>query len=1017
MTGPIIVQVAPDEVTIVNTGTGVRGPIGPPNALSIHSVTTGAPGTSAAVTISGTPPSQQLDITIPRGDPGPPNTLSIGSVTTGAPGSQAAVTISGASPTQSLSLTVPRGDTGAQGYAVRNGTGVPANLLGVDGDFYIQTDITPRRMQGPKSAGVWPNNWWDVQFSDLATALSARDAAVAAQTAAQQAATQASQSAAGVVGAVRKIYYVDSSAVDTNSGLSSSTPKKTIAAVAALVQNGDIVLFRRGGRWFESLTGLQPYVIVGAYGYGAKPIFDGSRPLPQTGWTQDTTNPLNWYLDVTHTVATSPGGIAANSFHAMVWDERAAGRDAPLTPYWAGADITANRAYVGANPGTFTCYKVGSTVKDPRTDTSGTQYRYYVHLSDGSSPNSASIQLYYAEQVQVMSLNFGNIVSDIVVQRTATKDMAGHNQNDSAILENVEFYDAPVHAWVGGAIHLRNCRAVTRLVSADSTSLTTSQYFAGAAFHGFRATATNGESRGFVVEGCYAEGYGVAVYSHGTGGTANEHPQVVVRRVESRSCSTVLSMGTTDHGWTAEDIVAYDYAAFANVSLNARLIRCKGTTNQTNATALELYGDKIYAEDCSFAFGAGGYLYRNEVALTQNDGTTYTVTLNRISKVGGYLSDSNARRRQVNLVATDCVLDDVDASGSGYPWSTITAKNTQFRVRTMTLSEIQAANPGVGSDCLVPWVDQTYNRTVVSGDVSYLNSSRVVSGSSGGVTLTYNFRDNDLVVGQAIRILNIDGAGTNFTTTVASLGATGSSGTITVTDPFPNAFSSKTPARGYYNHQLWPQSAGTGVLSDDGTQLYVASDEPYAVGQTIYLGTISGRRGDPFGPRKITAKSAGTLTLDKPALWRNLSTTITYAPFGTTTGVPRPTVSVGFGFTLRSASGATGQGPSVTLTKVVGSNITGAEPNSSTAMLSGHQALRASDGAVLSYGEIQHELGYVDCGFAVAAGDVVTASAAARVEDYLPVWVGTPTLTGQAVLRAGSILAGRNMGARWQQHV
>lgn len=49
---------------------GATGPAGPANSLAIGSVITGAPGSSAGALISGTPPSQVLDLVIPRGDIG-----------------------------------------------------------------------------------------------------------------------------------------------------------------------------------------------------------------------------------------------------------------------------------------------------------------------------------------------------------------------------------------------------------------------------------------------------------------------------------------------------------------------------------------------------------------------------------------------------------------------------------------------------------------------------------------------------------------------------------------------------------------------------------------------------------------------------------------------------------------------------------------------------------------------------------------------------------------------------------
>lgn len=64
------------------------------------------------------------------GATGPANTLSIGSVTTGAAGSSASATITGTAPTQTLSLTIPRGDTGASGSGAGNVTGPASSTVG-----------------------------------------------------------------------------------------------------------------------------------------------------------------------------------------------------------------------------------------------------------------------------------------------------------------------------------------------------------------------------------------------------------------------------------------------------------------------------------------------------------------------------------------------------------------------------------------------------------------------------------------------------------------------------------------------------------------------------------------------------------------------------------------------------------------------------------------------------------------------------------------------------------------------
>lgn len=49
---------------------GDQGDVGPAGTIAIHSVTTGAPGTSASVANVGSPSAASLDITIPRGDAG-----------------------------------------------------------------------------------------------------------------------------------------------------------------------------------------------------------------------------------------------------------------------------------------------------------------------------------------------------------------------------------------------------------------------------------------------------------------------------------------------------------------------------------------------------------------------------------------------------------------------------------------------------------------------------------------------------------------------------------------------------------------------------------------------------------------------------------------------------------------------------------------------------------------------------------------------------------------------------------
>jgi hypothetical protein len=52
-----------------------------------------------------------------------------------------------------LSIPLAQGVAGASGNSVLNGTGVPSPSLGVNGDFYIDTNNS--QIYGPKTAGAW----------------------------------------------------------------------------------------------------------------------------------------------------------------------------------------------------------------------------------------------------------------------------------------------------------------------------------------------------------------------------------------------------------------------------------------------------------------------------------------------------------------------------------------------------------------------------------------------------------------------------------------------------------------------------------------------------------------------------------------------------------------------------------------------------------------------------------------------------------------------------------------------
>ena len=129
-----------------NTGnTGSTGPQGPAATIAAGSTTTGSVGSNATVVNSGSSSVATFDFTIPRGDvgatgpqgiqgiQGPAATIAAGSTTTGAAGSNASVSNSGTSSAATFDFTIPRGDVGATGPQGATGAAGADGSDGADG--------------------------------------------------------------------------------------------------------------------------------------------------------------------------------------------------------------------------------------------------------------------------------------------------------------------------------------------------------------------------------------------------------------------------------------------------------------------------------------------------------------------------------------------------------------------------------------------------------------------------------------------------------------------------------------------------------------------------------------------------------------------------------------------------------------------------------------------------------------------------------------------------------------------
>lgn len=169
-----------------------RGPKGDTGASNVLTIGTVEKGDTAGATITGTSPSQILNLVLPKGDKGQPgdkgadgttpeitvtqnqagykltvvqeqqtsqvqlnngakgqagpaNTLSIGTVQSGI---QASATITGDAPNQTLNLVLPKGDTGAQGQKGQTGSQGPQGQQGQPGPQGFSPVVTVSQVTG-----------------------------------------------------------------------------------------------------------------------------------------------------------------------------------------------------------------------------------------------------------------------------------------------------------------------------------------------------------------------------------------------------------------------------------------------------------------------------------------------------------------------------------------------------------------------------------------------------------------------------------------------------------------------------------------------------------------------------------------------------------------------------------------------------------------------------------------------------------------------------------------------------
>lgn len=818
----------------------------------------------------------------------------------------------------------------------------------------------------------------------------------------------------------KTVYLDPEGGNDSNSGTSPDAPVLTWTAANALLQAGDTLRIRGGTRQHVYMNVNKSYVTVDTYGQQGKAFIDGSRKVPAASWVQDPNNAGVWYADFTH--STTPDSVQ-NGF--CVWEERLNATPLALVPRWTGADIAANRTYLLTNRDHFTCHRVGSTAKDPRSDTYSTQYRYYVCPPNGENPSTGGIEYYVAEFGQVFNISTGCIARNIIVQRTGAKDLAGHNQNKANLLEDCEFNDGFMHGWVGGAIALRRIYAKGRRIGGDYTN------FGGGGLHIYNDSPTQIA----FLEDCEVDGYGKNYYSHAGTFTSPDHNTVFCRNLKSRNAQDqAFAIGSnTKRGVHINGFESFNDAGGFQLPVGSTVKNFRLRIHNGRNSAFRLTGasgGEVYAENGSVVFSGtpvggsqGGTLFGNQQASTDGNAShVVTLRMKNVTKVGGAFP-AGIYFRQVNVIATDCVLGEIDASGNTVkPFNTLTASLCQLNWYRRSLEEIRAIEPLVGTDCIVPWVQQPMIRTISGSDLGYIDcgASIVMTNAADLTHVTFNTARN-LVVGDYIKIINYNGSGSDHLCRLVELRSTNN---WTVDPAVPSYFSSyKTCHFAYFNRKILPSTMSvTSVFSDDGTQAYFSNVSDIYQGMTVYFGAI-GRRA-PIGPRKIVSLSGQTATLDRPVVWNAVNGgAVTYAAFGATTNNPRPSVLVSFGFPIRPVltDGTFGTPFSIDLANPASAaNVTGHENNSSNiggrfnlSLRTGSFKLLLSDGTPVDTGQIKHQIGEIDAGFyPLGPSDVLSVTPVCYVEDYDAQYASDPVLSGSAALKPGTVLAGLGIGAR-----
>lgn len=247
---------------------------------------------------------------------------------------------------------------------------------------------------------------------------------------------------------IKEIYVDAVSGLETNDGLTINTPVRTLTKMAALIQDGYSIYFKRGSVFRdENVTIASGYnfLKVRAYGNGERPCFDNFLPISNANIEK-----VAGYNNVYRIPRYYASSVANRTVLTVYVDGSRCG--------WFGdtytiADQNTALAFLEANPGNAHWFSGG------RHTTGWAAGNYYMYFSLSDSPANHLIEIQgalsqvldiKATDVDIMDVNWRGPVS------TDGVALASGNY------ENVNVLDFARHGCLFNSVRMKNCWAISR---------------------------------------------------------------------------------------------------------------------------------------------------------------------------------------------------------------------------------------------------------------------------------------------------------------------------------------------------------------------------------------------------------------------------------------------------------------------------------------------------------------------------------------------------------------------------